>query len=47
MTKSRAHLAARAVLNGAYELESSLSMINFVAKGLADAFFQFARQTLA
>ncbi|HET9445872.1 MAG TPA: LysR family substrate-binding domain-containing protein, partial [Steroidobacteraceae bacterium] len=86
---ARAFERSRAVLNGAYELESSLSMINFVAmgvgcsllpsyvrsirqqgvvfrplrspqivktlalikkkgrKGLADAFFQFARQTLA
>ena len=33
MTKSRAPSAARAVLNSAYELESSLSMINFVAMG--------------
>jgi DNA-binding transcriptional LysR family regulator len=86
---ARAFRRARAVLNSAYELESSLSMINFVAmgvgcsllpsyvssirqegvvfrplrspqivktlalikkkgrKGLADAFFQFARRTLA
>ena len=86
---ARAFGRARAVLNGAYELESSLSMINFVAmgvgcsllpnyvrsirqegvvfrplrspqivktlalikkkgrKGLADAFFQFSRQTLS
>jgi DNA-binding transcriptional LysR family regulator len=86
---ARAFERARAVLNSAYELESSLSMINFVAmgvgcsllpgyvrsirqqgvvfrplrspqivktlalikkkgrKGLAEAFFQFARQTLA
>jgi DNA-binding transcriptional LysR family regulator len=86
---ARAFERGRAVLNSAYELESSLSMINFVAmgvgctllpdyarsirqegvvfrplrspqivktlalikkrgrKGLAEAFFQFARQTLA
>ena len=86
---TRAFKRAHAVLNSAYELESSLSMINFVAmgvgcsllpsyvrsirqegvvfrplrspqivktlalikkkgrKGLAEAFFQFARQTLA